>query len=296
MKKLPFVLCVMTLLTACGERGASSQTGEKPAPDATQVEAEVDAAQDRASAAIDDAQRDRTDSASEADAPRRAASYKGTMLSLIAGSYTGDCSTKAGAVARGAVTVDADGRVSAPGLQSRNLMDPRTALTLSMKGTDNAPSEITFMGGDETAQWTVSSQRKGDLTTVYSDRGNPIRCVDQRPASQGRVATLYQALAKHFTDSGGTLQCGEGKRAPQAVRITMTPAGLRAGDEMFTLVGGEADEVASVSGDDGTLTYRLQTQDGGVISMTLGRSGRIDKLSVIGFRDRDLGNCSRPAR
>lgn len=296
MKKLSVVLCALTLLSACGERGGSSQTGEKPAPDAAQVAAEVDAAQDRATAAIDDAQREGTATEMEADAPRRVAGYKRTMLSLIAGSYAGDCRTKSGALARGAVTVDPDGRVSAPGLESRNLMDPRSMLTLSIKGADNATSDIMFMGGDEVAQWNVSSQRKGDLTTVYSDKGNPIKCVDERPAAQGRVATLYQALAKHFDTSGGTMQCGEGRRSPQTVRITMTPGGLRAGETMFTLVGGEADEVASVNGDDGTLNYRQQTQDGAVISLTLGRSGRIDQLSVMGFRDRDLGNCVRPAR
>ncbi|MES2898925.1 MAG: hypothetical protein V4723_04305 [Pseudomonadota bacterium] len=292
MKQLVFILCALPLLSACGQRGGSSQTGEKPAPDAAQVAAEVDAAQERATAAIDDAERDRTELESAVDAPRRAASYKRTMLSLIAGSYAGDCRTKSGAVARGAVTVDPDGRVSAPGLPSRNLTDPGSALTLSIKGTENARSEITFVGGDEGAQWNVSSQRKGDLTTVYSDKGNPIRCVDERPAQQGRVATLYQALAKHFEESGGAMQCGEGKREPQTVRVTMTSAGVRAGAEMFTLVGGEADEVASVNGDDGTLTYRQQTRDGGVISMTLGRSGRIDNLSVMGFRA-DLGNCVR---
>lgn len=296
MKKLPVALCTLILLSACGERGASPQTGEKPAPDAAQVAAEVDAAQDRATAAIDDAQRERTDAESEAEAPRRIAGYKRTMLSLIAGSYTGDCRTRSGALARGAVTVDPDGRVSAPGMQSRNLMDPRGTLTLSIKGTDNAPSEITFMGGDEVAQWNVSSQRKGVLTTVYSDKGNPIKCVDERPPAEVRVRTLYQALASHFDGTGGTLQCGEGKRGSRQVRVTMTPAGLRADEAMFTLVGAQADEVASLNGDEGTLTYRQQTPDGGVISLTLGRSGRIDKLSATGFGGQDLADCVRRTR
>ncbi len=93
MKKFPTILCALTLLSACGERGASSQTGEKPPPDAAQVAAEVDAAQDRATAAIDEAQRERIDAESAADAPRRIAGYKRTMLSLIAGSYAGNCRT-----------------------------------------------------------------------------------------------------------------------------------------------------------------------------------------------------------
>ena len=37
MKTLALSFCAVALLGACGERGASSQTGEKPAADAAQV-------------------------------------------------------------------------------------------------------------------------------------------------------------------------------------------------------------------------------------------------------------------
>ena len=295
MKKFLFAACAATLLSACGERGASSQTGEKPAPDAAQVQADVDAAQEAATAAIDDAERNRAEAHDEIGAPRRVAGYKRTMLALIAGSYAGDCRTRSGALARGAVAVDADGRVSAPGMPARSLMDPDSQLTLSIKGSHGEPSEITFMGGSEAARWNVSSQRKGDLSTVYVDKGNPIKCVDTRPPAQGRVATLYQALAPHFAAGGGTLACSDGKARPHTMRVTPSAGALRVGNETFTLDDSDADEVASVS-DEAILSYQRDTADGRRIAMTLNGAGRIEKLSVSGYRGVEVGHCERPAR
>jgi hypothetical protein len=294
MKNIAIALCTLSMLAACGERGSSSQTGEKPAPDAAQVQAEVEASQEAATAAIDDARRDREE-AEQDSGPVRTADYKRTMLGLIAGSYAGECSTKSGAVARGTVTVDADGRVSAPGLQARNLMDPDAMLTLSIKGAEGQPSEITFLGGNDRAQWSVSSQRKGDLTTVYSDRGNPIKCVDARPPQQGRVPNLYQALARHITAGESTLQCAEGRSDPRASRITAAGNTLTVGGETLAL-DDDADEVATVNAGDGTLTYRRETGDGQRILLTLNRHGRISGLTVSGYRGARIGSCARAPR
>ncbi|QYF94360.1 hypothetical protein KY495_03835 [Massilia sp. PAMC28688] len=294
MKNIAIALCTLSMLAACGERGSSSQTGEKPAPDTAQVQAEVEASQEAATAAIDDARRDREE-AEQDRGPVRTADYKRTMLGLIAGSYAGDCSTRSGPVSRGAVTVDADGRISAPGLPARNLMDPDANLTLSIQGADGQPSEITFLGGNDRAQWSVSSQRKGDLTTVYSDRGNPIKCVDSRPPQQGRAANLYQALARHISAGGSTLQCAQGRAEARSSRIVAAGNTLSVGNDTLAL-DDDANEVATVNAGDGTLTYRRETDGGKRVLLTLNRTGRISGLTVSGYRGANIGSCARAPR
>ena len=97
MKSITLVLCSLALLSACGERGGTSQTSEKPAADAAQVNADIAAAHDAAGAAIDQAQQARGDAAAAQGGPERMNQYKRSVLKLIAGSYSGDCSTKSGA-------------------------------------------------------------------------------------------------------------------------------------------------------------------------------------------------------
>lgn len=293
MKAIAYAVCTMVLLSACGERGASSETGEKPAADAAQVRAEMEAKHEATSAAIDEARRTRTEEAAAEGAPRRMADVKRQLLPLIAGSYAGECTTKTGAASRAGILVSADGRVTAPGMKSRSLADAGTMLTFTRESAaSNAPG-IGFVGGDEKEGWSVSASGRHEVSTIFSDGGDAIKCVANEGPSQRRDGALYPVVARAMIAGAGTMQCTEGRRGrPGSYRLTLTQSEASVGGENYSLTDDNAGEMVIADPRESTLTYQRGVNDGERIVITLDRTGRIGQFAATGYRGKKNFECS----
>ena len=121
MKKFSLALLTFALLSACGQRGASPETGDKPAAVAEEADAARRQSQADASFAAEEAKRTRDAATAAEAAAKRVATYKRELLPLITGNYPGECTAaKDGVKSRAAIAVAADGTVSAPGMKARD--------------------------------------------------------------------------------------------------------------------------------------------------------------------------------
>lgn len=296
MKSLAFALCSLALLSACGERGGTtSQTGEKPATDAAQVNADIAAAHDAAGAAIDDAQRARGEAAAARGGPQRMDQYKRGVLALIAGSYSGDCATKSGAAARGAIVIGADGAVDAPGMQPHHLLAPNSKLMLSTEAVMGRPEKIVFVAGDDKAGWSVSSSGKGRGSTIFSDGDDAVKCENEGTPTPGKAAALYPALARFFTAAARTMQCTDGSSGARRYQVSPTANGVTIGDDTFSFTQLNAGEVVMLDPGEGTLHYSYKVIDGDTLAMAIDRSGAIKLVTAMG-PSKKVYNCSADQR
>lgn len=282
MKAIALVLCSLALLSACGERGGTSQTGEKPAADGAQVNADIAAAHDAAGAAIDQAQQARGDAAAAQGGPERMNQYKRSVLTLIAGSYSGDCATKSGASARGAIVIGTDGAVDAPGMKPHHLLAPGSKLMLSTEAVIGRPEKIVFVAGDDQAGWSVSSNGKGRGSTIFSDGDEAIKCHNEGTPTPGKAAALYPSLARFFIGAAASMQCTDGASGARRYQVTPTSNGVTIGDNAFSFTQKNAGEVVMLDPGEGSLHYSYKVIDGDTLAMAIDRRGAINLLTATG--------------
>lgn len=292
MKTFAFALCSLAVLSACGERGGTtSQTGEKPAADAAQVNADIAAAHDAAGADFDKAQQARAEEAAAQGGPERMNQYKRGVLSLIAGSYSGDCSTKSGAAARGAIVIGADGSVDAPGMKPHHLLAPNSKLMLSTEAVMGRPEKIVFVAGDDKAGWSVSSNGKGRGSTIFSDGDGAIKCENEGTPTPGKAAALYPSLARFFRAAASSMQCTDGSSGARRYQVTPTSNGVTIGDDSFSFTQKNAGEVVMLDPGEGSMHYSYKVIDGDTLAMAIDRRGAINLVTATGPGNR-VYNCS----
>lgn len=293
MKTLAIALCALATLSACGQRGETGTTGDKPATDAAQVQAEMQAAHEEAGAGIEQARRERAEADIERGAGARLAQYKAALMPLIAGQYGGDCSTRAGDVDGGSIRLSPDGAVSAPGMASGSVMTPDSRLSFATESVQGEPVRLGFVARDESEDVQVStSSANGELSTTYVNRGDTITCVQARGARRDRMPTAYPALARFFVAGARTMRCTSGKGEPGSFRVTPTTTGVSIGGDSYLLRWENATEVAVVDARDAALTYGMEMADGARISMKLDRGGRLHSFSLDGDRSNKAYSCT----
>lgn len=291
MKRLAFALCTLASLVACGERGGTTaQTGEKPPVDAAQANADLAAAHEAAGAAIDEAKQARDEAAAEKGAAARMEQYKRSVLPLIAGSYSGDCSARSGATSRAAIVVGPDGAVDAPGMKPHHLLAPGAKLMLSTEAVMGRPEKIVFVAGDEKAAWTVSSNGRGRGSTIFSDGDDAFKCENEGTPTPGKAAALYPALAPYFAAAATTMSCTDGTSLPRSYKITPSSAGVTIGDDTFSLTQLNAGEMIVLDPDEGSMQYSYKVIDGDTLAIGIDRRGAINHFTAMG-RARKMYSC-----
>lgn len=291
MKNTVSIVCALVALSACGERGATGTTGDKPATDAAQVQADMQAAHEAAGAGIEQARRERADADAERGADGRLAQYKAALLPLIAGQYAGACSTRTDDV-DGAIRIGADGSVSAPGMKTGSVMTPASQLSFSTESVGGAPVRLGFVARDDAEDVQVStSSAGGELSTTYTNRDEAIKCVQSRPARRDRMPTAYPALARFFVGGARTMRCKADTAAPGSYRVTPTANGVSIAGDTYLLRWENATEIAVVDARDAALSYAMEMADGARISMKLDRAGRLHSFSLAGDRSSKAYSC-----
>ena len=293
MKKIVVAACALAMLSGCGERGASSTTGDKPAADAAQVNAEIEDSHRTANEEIDRAREERADAATEEGSGRRVQAYKRSLLALVAGDYAGDCTSKSGDVEQGEIVVESNGQVSASGMKPRNLMDEDSTLSLSSELVGGKAVRMRFAGGGDQEGWKISSVGRDEVTTIVSDKRGAIKCIDDVPASAGRDGTLYQALSRYFIAGAKTMQCADGSGDARDTRIDATDGGIAIGNNSFALVRDDAAETVTVDARGATLSYNHEAPSGEKVAIKLDRGGVINFLEVRGNRGSKVFSCTR---
>ena len=292
MKRLAFAVCTLALLSACGERGGTtSQTGEKPAADTAQVHADQAAAHEAAAAEIDEAKRARDEAAAEKGAGARMAQYKRSVLPLIAGSYSGDCTDRSGATSRAAIVVGADGAVDAPGMKPHHLLAPGSKLMLSTEAVMGRPEKIVFVAGDDKAGWSVSSNGKGRGSTIFTDGDGAFKCENEGTPTPGKAAALYPALAPFFMAAARTMHCTDGTSPARSYKVTPSGAGVTIGDDTFSLTQANAGEMIMLDPAEASMHYSYKVIDGDTLAIGIDRRGAINHFTAIG-RSRKIYSCS----
>lgn len=297
MKNFVIALCALATLSACGKRGDTGTTGDKPATDAAQVQADMQAAHDAAGADIEQARRERAEANVEQGAAARLDQYKAALLPLVAGQYGGECSTRSGDIDDGAIRIGTDGSVSAPGMQQGSVLSDDSRLSFATESVMGTPVRLGFVARDERDDVQVStSSAGGKLSTTYTNGGDAITCVQSRPARRERMPTAYPALARFFVAGARTMRCSAGASAPGSFRVTPTENGVSIGGDTYLLRWENATEVAVVDARDAALTYGMEMADGARIGMKLDRGGRLHSFTLAGDRSNKAYTCTPEQR
>lgn len=292
MKKISLVLCAAALLSACGQRGGSSETGEKPVADGDQVRAEMQAAQEAATAELDKAQRQRDDVQDEKGAERRLSEYKRRLLPLIAGSYGGDCRGKSGRLSGAAITIGDDGQVQAPGIKARSLGDPDGSLAVTTDTTRAPGARPGFVASNRKQDWSVTTTGISELTTNLVDGDATISCIGSGPAPSGRSGGVYAALAQYFIPAAGLMECEEGKGSASRQEIRLSDTELSIGSNSYLLSGQGASEMAIADPEDMSLTYQRGSANDQQVSMKLDSRGKLATVMVLSQQKRTSMTCT----
>ncbi len=278
MKKLSIALITMALLSACGERGASPETGEKPPAEAGQADDAAQAAQASADAAA--MEKEERDIAARAEAAaKRATEYKRALMPLVVASYAGECTTKAGVKSRSAVSVGADGTVSAPGMKASSLLDADTLFAVTRGASAGSAPMIGLIAGSEKNKWTVHLPNKPDDGFGYGSNDEGISCINASSTAQPKAGAVYPAVAKFFIAASATLKCNDYASLPKMLKITPSATHVTMGNETFPLM--RAGEQASVTDTEKGLTYQTGVIDGEQIFLQLDQTGALSAFSVM---------------
>ncbi len=279
MKILSIALISLALVSACGQRGASPETGEKPSGDIDQAAAVAQADQAASNAAA--LEKEERERAALADAAaKRAATYKRALLPLVAAAYTGDCSTGAGAKTRSAITVGADGTVSAPGMKASSLMDPDVMFTLSRGLTEGTAPTASLIAGSDENKWTVHLGSNKDGASGYASNNEIFNCLNVPTAVQSKPGAVYATVAKFFIAAPRVMQCNDFASLTKTVKVTPSASQVTVGGDTFSLVRGNGVEIAIVTASEKALTYQTGAIDEDMIMIQLDETGALGALTV----------------
>lgn len=280
MKKLSIAIFTLALLSACGERGASPDTGEKPSAGADQEDASADTGNAHASEAAEEAKQARADAALADATANRVAAYKRALLPLVAADYAGDCTTSAGVKSRSAISVSAGGTVSAPGMKASSIMDADAMLMVNRGESAGTAPAISMLAGSDESKWTFHSRNTADEAAAYGSNRESIRCLNESSAVQPKAGNVYPAVAKFFIGASRSMKCNDFASLPRMLKVTPAATQVTVGNETFPLVLATAGERATVMADEKALTYETGVIDGDRIMLQLDKTGAMSVFTL----------------
>ena len=242
MKKSAFAIVTLALLSACGERGSSAETGDKPSVVADQALAGGDARKRELQTQGQRAQHAPANTALTEAGAQRAAAYKRQLLPLIAANYTGDCTTGAGATSRSSISVSADGTVGAPGMKASQIMDADVMLVLTKVPSTAATQTVALGASSDVHAWTVHSSNSTAEVVTYRRNNESIRCINDAPVVQSRPGNVYPALAQFFVAAARSMNCST-TTVPNFLQITPGATGVTVDGDTLSLVRANAGEI-----------------------------------------------------
>jgi hypothetical protein len=281
MKKVTLAVLSLALLSACGQRAAAPDTAGTPAV------AGQEAAQQAAGDAADEAKQARADAALAEASAKRMAQYKRALLPLVVGSYAGECSSQAeGAKSRAAISVAADGTVSAPGMKARSIMEADAIFTVSKEAPSKA---MRFVAGGDTDPWHVSMQKTPEPTTMFASGAAGIQCANQSGAVPG--ADIYPLAARFFVAAARSMKCTDGTSIPKTFKIVPAATSVTIGETTYALVRADGTETLTVGTDEKALTYQMGVVDGESITIQLDQAGALSVFSALGGPSKKMFSC-----
>jgi hypothetical protein len=284
MKNLSIALVTLALLSACGQRGASPDTGDKPGA------AEQGGDSEAAATAAAMAQEEKAQAAAVQAGAKRVVDYKRVLLPLVAATYAGNCTNKAGVKSQAAVTIGADGMVTAPGMKGHSIMDADSLLTITRATTGGKQTPVGFVAGGDGEAWTVGNTSPTPNAIMYSDKADGVQCVDTAATTKG--GEVYPLLAKFFSAGARTMKCIDGSLIAKNARIVPAATSLAIGGDSFALVGPGLGEMVIVDAPKGALSFQVGVIDGERVHMLLGRDGLLEAVAVLGGASGKTINCS----
>ena len=287
MKHLPLAILTLALLSACGQRGASPQTGEKPAGS---EQADADNEASIQAAAADEAKQERESAQAGEAGAKRMAHYKRAMLPLIAASYKGECTNKGGATSPGAIEVASGGMVTAPGMRAHDILGADAMLTVTRNGAGvGREGAIGFVAGADREGWTVASITGAENSILFSEKNDGIKCAIGAPADKS--GPMYPQLAKFFIAGARTMKCTDGSLIQKSFKIAPAATSVTIGSDTFSLVGAGMGEMVIIDPSQSTLSYEVGVIDGERVNMQIGADGLISTFAVMGGPSRKLYSC-----
>jgi hypothetical protein len=290
MKTATLAILSLALLSACGERNAAPAAAGASTDEASAAAGQ--AAEDARYAAAE-AQRARAKAQQDAQFGQRLLDYKRAMLPLIAGSYSGACTDKAGVKSLAAITVAADGTVSAPGVPPRSMLDAGAMLSLIRQPSVGAQKPLSFVAGAESPRWAASGYPGSTMGSMFgSEDGAALGCEDDSDAPVKPVP-LYPVLARFFAAAATTISCNDGPSLPRPRPFKITPSatGVSIGSDTVSFLRPNAGETTTAGGGDNGLIYRLEMLDGETVQMHLDRSGKLSTFSWLGGPGKKMYSC-----
>jgi hypothetical protein len=258
MKQLLIGACALTLLAACGQRGAETSAtpadGSAPAP----------AADAGASA-------------------KRVAGYKSRLIPLVAGSYGGNCMTMAAPAPKEGVSISSAGLASAQGWKG-DLMGATDLFILSRTVQGATPVSASLMVTATEPAWTLALDSNANGSATFGAGDTATMCHEVPQVAALRAKSLYPVLASFFIAGNTSLLCVEAL-SKRELAVAAGPAGVSVGGRAFSFERGLTSEMAAVDGNGKTLTYKVDYEGGDKLSISVDDSGKISELIAVGKGD-----------
>jgi hypothetical protein len=217
------------------------------------------------------------------------AQYKRALLPLFVGSYAGECSMQpGGARSRAAISVAADGAVSAPGLKSRAIMD---ADAMFMVSKQVSAGGIGFMASSERAPWIVSMQKLPAPAASFTSGAASIACAIQSGAGPAAASDVYPLVARFFVAAARSMKCSDNSPTRKTYRVAPAATSVTIGEHTYSLLRKDAGEMVLVEPGRTALAYQMQAPDGEMIEIVLDQAGALSTFSVSGSPSKVMFIC-----
>lgn len=264
MKKLIVGTLALCLLAACGKKPET----EAPAA-GTVTDADVQSA-----AARETAEFERDMAAKEAASVKRALQYRGVLIPMVAGVYSGDC-TQGAAMVPDAITVSAAGVASARQWQ-HDLMASKGMLTLGRTLEKGKPVAAYALADNKDPDWSMAIISGKEESALLGSGTNAIKCLPVAQAARLRDKPLYPAVASFFTAASGKLSCaGVGDLTRGTVDVKPGGTGVTVGERTFSFEQGVTGETASIDASGKALSFNVDYENGDKVAMTIDADGKL---------------------
>lgn len=259
MKTLVAPLCALALLSACGQ-GASAP---ELLPAAT------------AAGLAEDAGR-----AERAQAARqRARAFKQALLPLFAGAYRGSCTLHPSRADTPALTVAADGRASAPGIEHDVLQDDADLYySRRLRGGKGSAVRVGARSRDPVWSLTLNS---GAGRAVLDHEGASVECGGGARLASLAHGSVHAAVGRFFVSPPRSLDCVVALKESRRLVYQAGAAEMRIGAQVFSFDKGIAVEQAGVSASGTAYSYAIEYEGKARVTVNVNAMGELGDLFAI---------------
>jgi hypothetical protein len=244
--------CALAVLAACGQRGASENTGMKP--------------EEAAAAPV-------TGASAQANA-QRMASYALALAPLVAGSYGGSCMTMQGPAPKEGVTVSSGGVASAPGF-SRNLASVDDSLVVSRTASGGVTDSAAVLATSNAPKWTLGINNGPQQSAMFGDGEAMTTCQQVPQLGLMKAKGIYPALARFFTEGATTQPCVVELASTRDIAVSAAADGVTIDGKRIGLDRAMKKESATLDAGARLLSYNAEFEDGTLLNMSVDDSGKI---------------------